>query len=523
MVRFAVACAIAVAPSPADATEAGLDVGWIVAAGTVQAPYDMVESSGVGWVRINFRLDAWNAPDDSTPRGPDQLTWFQAYDRVIDGYVARGFQVYGLLNDEALSSVHPHGSDPWIADFVGAAVKIVDHFKDRVRVYEVINEPNDFAGGPSARFTARAFAKILQDTYLAVRYDAGHATDRCWQVDLVSGPLFSFDGTSAADYLAEVYAAGRGQLAWDYTHQVTGRYPLDGIGYHIYVAQGAESTVADVRAGVQANLGEVRTVVTTNEGATTSKQFWVSEFGFRADVVGAAGQADRLAAAFDAMRDTGTVAMATYFTLQDFPDNEWGILDGAGTRRTSADRLAIVSAANRAARGAHVTSITAPTLAAGTSGDVTITLENRGSTTWTSSMRLAAATGCPDSRALNEIAWEPTAGYANGVLDARVFLPADVPPGGTVALTIPVRAPLQEGSYRFAARMVDEGAAWFGTTALVTIAVTAAGTEPDDETGDPTPAGCGGCGSTGNAGLAMGLFAFRRRRTARDMRPLGCS
>src|SRR5688572_7696913 len=138
-------------------------------------------------------LDDWTAPDDDTPRGPDQLTWFQAYDRIVDDYLARGIQIYALINDEAIYSTLPHGSDEWIAEYVQNAVKIVDHFKNRIRVYEIINEPNDWAGGTTARFTPRAYAKILQDTYFAVKHDAGHIDDRCWQVKLVSGPLFSFD------------------------------------------------------------------------------------------------------------------------------------------------------------------------------------------------------------------------------------------------------------------------------------------------------------------------------------------
>ena len=64
-----------------------------------------------------------------------------------------------MRNDEAIYSNQVHGSDEWIAEYVQNAVKIVDHFKNRIRVYEIINEPNDWAGGTSARFTPRAYAK----------------------------------------------------------------------------------------------------------------------------------------------------------------------------------------------------------------------------------------------------------------------------------------------------------------------------------------------------------------------------
>src|SRR5204863_5056458 len=105
----------------------------------------------------------------------------------------------------------------------------------------------------------------LQETYLEVKHHGGHIDDRCWQVDLVSGALFSFDDNSSADYLAQVYSIGKTQLAWNYTHQVTGSFPLDGIGYHMYVAQGSDSSVADVRASMNANLDAMTNVVAAND------------------------------------------------------------------------------------------------------------------------------------------------------------------------------------------------------------------------------------------------------------------
>ena len=469
VMRMLAVASLALATSGvAHATESGLDLGWVVTNGEVVDAVDRVDSLGVDWVRINFRLDLWSAPT---------AEWFAAYDRVIDSYVARGYQVYGLLNDEAVASAHEHGSPEWIADFVANAVAIVDHFKDRVRVYEVINEPNDWAGGSSARFTPRQFAQILQDTYLEVKHHGGHDGDRCWQVDLVSGPLFSFDGTTGAEYLAETYAAGRSELAWDWTHEATGSYPLDGIGYHLYVAQGPESSHAEVRDAMHANLGAVWDVVAANEGGDSPKQLWVSEYGFRADALGDGEQAERLDVGFAAMRDfRDKVALGVYFTLNDFPDNAWGVFDAGGTRRPAADRLAQVAAANRPARGAAVTGITTPVLAPGELGDVVVTLENRGGAVWGANTRLGAAPGCPDAAAANELAWQPANGddgYANGLGDARMFLPHDVGPGQSIELRIPVRAPDVPGTYRFAARMVDEGVAWFGSTAQASVEIQA--------------------------------------------------
>ena len=479
---------------PAHATEAGIDVGWVVSNGAVIDRLPAVDSLGVRWVRINFRLDIWDAPD---------AAWFAAYDQAVDGFIARGYQVYGLINDEAVASAHPHGSGGWIADYTANATAIIDHFKDRIRTFEIINEPNDWAGGSSARFTPRAFAKILQDTYLEVKHHDGHLGDRCWNVELVSGALFSFDDNSGADYLAEVYAAGRNELAWDWTHEHTGSYPLDGVGYHMYVAQGSDYPLASVRAGMHANLDAMTNVVVANEGY--AKPFYVSEWGFRADAVGEDGQADRMAAGFDAMNDYGNVSLGLYFALQDFPGNPWGVYDEAMNRRPVADRLAEVGESLRPALGAAVVNVTAPVLEAGQLGDVVVTLENRGAQAWNDELRLGAATGCPDAAAENAIAWEPTVGYASSIADARVFLAQPVPPGGTIDVHVPVRAPAEPGAYTFAARMVHEGVAWFGATAQVTIDVVPPGAKSAD------PAHGGGCSTSGGAGLAIALLIQRLR------------
>ncbi len=491
------------------ATEAGIDVGWVVSNGNVLDRLPSVDALGVRWVRINFRLDAWDFPADQTPHGAEGVTWFQAYDRTIDAFIARGYQVYGLINDEAVASTHPHGSDAWIADYVTNATAIVGHFKDRVRIYEIINEPNDFAGGSSARFTAGSFAKLLQETYLAVKHHDGHIDDRCWQVDLVSGALFSFDDNSGADYLAQVYSVGKNQLAWDWTHEATGSYPLDGVGYHMYVAQGLDSPLSSVRTNMHANLDAMTNVVVANEG--TTKPFYVSEWGFRTDAVGEEGQADRMAAGFDAMHDYGNVALGLYFSLQDFPDNSWGVYDVAMNKKPVADRLALVGEALRPPRGAAIASVSAPAIPAGQLGEVVVTLENRGSAPWTDSFRLGAATGCPDAAAANELVWEPTSGYASAIDDARVFLAAPVPPGGTIEVHVPVRAPETPGTYRFAARMVHEGVAWFGATAQVTIDVTPFD-GPSSEDDKPAEL-ASGCSTTGGAGgLLLGLLALVLRR-----------
>lgn len=148
-----------------------------------------------------------------------------------------------------------------------------------------------------------------------------------------------------------------------------------------------------------------------------------------------------------------------------------------------------------------------------------VRLENRGGAAWTDGFRLGAATGCPDAAAANEIAWEPAAGYANGLGDARVSLPQPVAPDGVVEIRVSVRAPSEPGTYTFAARMVHEGVAWFGATATIPVEVVG-GTTSDDARGSAS-----GCATTSSAGHLLVLLiaggTIRRSGRARSCRRRG--
>ena len=448
---------------------AGLDVGHVVDQGVVHD--EVVDVAG--WVRINFRLDTSDAPD---------AAYFAAYDQVIDDYVAHGIEVYGLINDESVSSSLDHNSDAWRAVYVANATAIIDHFKNRVRTFELINEPNDWAGGTSARFTPHAFALAVQATYQAVKRD--HADDRCWQVSLISGPLFSFDGNPSADYLDQVY----GEWGTD--------RPLDGVGYHMYVAQGLDSTTADVGTQMRANLSAIEQTIAAHGDDVP---IFVSEFGWQADTVGADEQAARMQAGFAAMQSFGKVAGAIYFNYADFPGASYGVKGRPAE--------AMLQAMPHVAHAAAIANVAAPVLAPGQLGDVIVTVTNMGSMTWTGELRLGAAPGCPDAAAENAIAWEPDAGYAHSITDARVYLPHDVAPGESIDVHVPVRAPDAPGTYAFAARMVHEGVTWFGATATATITVADIGSAGGDTVDAPHS---GGCSTTRDASWLALVLAFAR-------------
>jgi hypothetical protein len=190
-------------------------------------------------------------------------------------------------------------------------------------VFELFNEPNDWAGGTTDQMTPYWFASILQSVYQLKYYNN-------WSATLISGPLFSFDGTDASDYLYQTYVTGMEQLAWDWFYQYAKTYPLDGIGYHIYTTQG--STDPDtVSNGLLKNLNGIWGAIVRGESYRFSnpnpnKKIWVSEYGWGSDNVGLSGQASNVDVALNTFQNSPVpLALTLWFNLNDFGSPNWGL------------------------------------------------------------------------------------------------------------------------------------------------------------------------------------------------------
>ncbi|MDB4965039.1 MAG: hypothetical protein JWN44_728 [Myxococcales bacterium] len=499
---------------PASAVEVGLS-GPSVFGGNVEgalAAARAIEGTGTAWVRVNFRLDVWSAPDDATARGPQLLTWFAAYDRLVDELTTHGVQVYGEIGAESVPGGGEPDSDDFVQRYAAAFVQIADHFRDRVRVFETFNEPNNWRDAVSMRPAVSPYylAKMQQEIYLNTKFNNGRGADPCAQVVIVSGALFSSEDTNAADYLAQVYAAGRDQLAWDWMHEHVGSYPLDGIGYHIYVGQGGGATPASVQAATRANLDGVWAAVAARDDGAAAKRIWLTEFGWTIDQVSAAQQAQLLTAAYAAYDADPRVAAAFWFTYQDFPGGRYGLFDDGGLdqshRRPAYAAFTAAAADYRPPLSATFTADDVPaSMAPGETRTITITARNLGRATWREAdlHRLGAAPGCPSAAAANTFAFTPAApGYATSPVDARVALGASVAPGSDTTFQVAVTAPNRDGDHVLAVRMVQDGVAWFGDTLRRTVHVSDAGA-----TGGDGPAGNsagGGAGDDGSRNAASG-------------------
>jgi hypothetical protein len=188
-----------------DNSKMGLDVNRPIHPGTGAISDTVADSrlpawAGAKWVRVNFVLGPWSSPTDSTKH--DGRTWFEAYDYIVDRYLAQGLRIYALIGAEAVrdtaadanafrSAAASSAAEQWLDEYVDNFGIIADHFRGRVHVYESFNEPNDWhrvPGGPAwtqAWIHPYWFARMLQDIYNEVKLR------RTLDVTLVSGPLLT--------------------------------------------------------------------------------------------------------------------------------------------------------------------------------------------------------------------------------------------------------------------------------------------------------------------------------------------
>lgn len=308
-----------------------LDTGAPISGSTINIDADALAATGTKYVRLNFILGSWSSPTDATLH--NGMTWMQCYDSIVNSLTKRGLKVYGLIGGEAVKNGGALNTDLYVDAYTKNFVTIVEHFKDRVRVFESFNEPNDWAGGTTAQVEPYWFAKMLQKIYMAVKIDNGHIKDPTWQVTLVSGPLFGHDIASSyedtgASYMDAVYKAGIDQLSWKSIRADHGTYPLDGIGYHTYVTQGPNKPKA-IKDRLNYNINSIWDIISKYEGTGSKKKIWISECGWNTAHISASEQARNVTTAFTAFRDHPRVAMGTCFQICDFGgDGGWGIFKG---------------------------------------------------------------------------------------------------------------------------------------------------------------------------------------------------
>ena len=282
-----------------------------------------IVASGAGWLRINFRLGNGYFLDwtDTTAHGYAAL---DRYDVIVNMARSRGLKVLGELSNEAWNGwlsmwqannaevAGGNGDNPYLQAFSQkAAVILAQHFAGRIDTWEVWNEPNQ----PATYLYPSNFAQLLAHVYTDTRA-AGVTT-----ATFVSGGITSVQdntgkitaASSGADYVTQTYAQGKRLAGWDTIKTITGSYPLDSIGQHLYIDGYAKTTASKIRTA----LKYIRDAYVQGEGGNTTKKTTITEFGWSTKNVSERIQSSNVQTAYTEYKSTSYIQNAYWFFLRD--------------------------------------------------------------------------------------------------------------------------------------------------------------------------------------------------------------
>lgn len=337
-----------------DSSKMGLDVNRPIHPGTGAISATVADSrlpawAGAKWVRVNFVLGPWASPTDTTKY--EGRTWFEAYDHIVDRYLAQGLRIYALIGAEAVRdtaadanafrSASPNSAaEQWLDEYVDNFGAIADHFRGRIHFYESFNEPNDWHRVPNGPAWTQAwihpywFARMLQEIYNEVKLR------QALDVTLISGPLLTHDADAGTQYLADTYTQGINALQWETIRLNCGRYPLDGVGFHIYVKQDCQATPDSIRAAIMGRVQAIWDTAHAFEGEVLEeKGLYISEMGWQSLSCGQGFQSQSLRAAYETLIPDWRVRAAIWFCLQDFgPGDTWGFYNAGELKKENRKR-----------------------------------------------------------------------------------------------------------------------------------------------------------------------------------------
>ncbi len=316
----------------------GCDNGWAVdhSSGAVYLNSTLARqmSAGeTGWIRIEMYLVSGHTNWDSTVLG--------YYDSAVNNARNAGLQVLLLIdggswpggqtvwtNNNAENIPGGNGDNAYVGAFATNAVwPIVQHFHDRVKVYEIWNEPNCWNSSPAPGvYTGCTYIYPSNFGWLLGRsWEAVHITHQISDVTLFFGGVFGHNisgvtsyGNAGAQYIDDTYNTGTntskgGSFAYIKTNY--NAYPLDGVGEHVYLSQGGTVSGATFRQYED----WVRQAYTKYETTNTPKRTFITEFGWTTASVSPAVQDSNLITSFSAINATPYVQMAIWFQWADNP------------------------------------------------------------------------------------------------------------------------------------------------------------------------------------------------------------
>lgn len=306
----------------------GADDGEVVSTtGTplvTKADMQAMAAAGTGWIRVEMRSIPGHTTWDSTALG--------YYDTIVNNARNAGLQVLMLVDGTSWAGGQAaweennaevaggNGRNDYVVSFAQQALSpIMEHFSDRVRYFEIWNEPNSWTTsyGVGGTFMYPSnFAWLLAECW-----KVAHVDQRA-DVVIVSGGVlglatngdFSYDN-AGAQYIDDTYQAGIQYGPFREMRRRYGTYPVDGVAQHIYIDQGDVMPSSDFR------LYEdyVREAYTKYEGLDTRKKTYITEVGWHQTAATQELEDENLVTTFQTIDSTPYIHMAIWFQWQDHP------------------------------------------------------------------------------------------------------------------------------------------------------------------------------------------------------------
>ena len=339
----------------------GVDNGWAIDnngsplfTSTVASQMSQGET---GWLRIEMRLIPGHTNWDAAMLG--------YYDTAVNNARTAGIQTLLLIDggswpgsqtawcaNNAENNPGTNGDNAYLEGYATNAVApIVQHFRDRVKYFELWNEPNCWNSNPSPGvFTGCTYMYPSNFGWLLARsWEAVHFTLGIQDVTLFSGGVFGHNiggvssyGNAGAQYLDDTYSTGTNVHkggGFNFTKTNRNAYPLDGIGEHIYLDSGgtvASNTFRQYEEWVHQACAKY-------EGAGTAKKTFITEFGWQTtnasnpSGVSQAVQDTNLITSFSAIKAAPYVQTSIWFQWKDNPAGGlwYGVLDAANAAKPS--------------------------------------------------------------------------------------------------------------------------------------------------------------------------------------------
>jgi hypothetical protein len=401
---------------------------------------DRVKAAGIGWVRIDF-VWAYVQP------GPDIWDW-SVYDAITAAAQARGIQVFASLaytpgwatDGPDLTGV-PADPQRW-TEFCRRAAQ---RYRGSIRYWGLWNEPNlpKFWSGNRRQYL---------DVILKPGADAIHAGN---PDALVGGPELAHLTSGDADW-----------YYWlrDAIQEAGGK--LDFVTHHLYDSSGngdvteklTGSTLFGSRPEFWGSVSPSLREVLKETGWYPGRPVWLTETGWESREVGESRQATYTAGLltdwYTGASGRGWISKLFLYELKDgtaADSPSWGLIRPDRTNKPAFDAYrAFIAAHQPAVDDALAVADTFPgAVESGQTLDVSLTVENTGTTTWTAA-----------------------AGYTLGAVDdedpfaapRQPLAPGDsIAPGQRKTFLFSLDVPLVPGVYTVRWRMLREGGGRFGT------------------------------------------------------------